>query len=62
MDNRTVARRSLVATAPIRRGEKFTKQNVAAKRPEGGVPPIRFWAYMGRAANRDYEIDEAIDP
>jgi N-acetylneuraminate synthase len=62
MDNRTVARRSLVATAPIRRGEKFTEQNVAAKRPEGGVPPIRFWAYMGRAANRDYEIDEAIDP
>lgn len=62
VDNRAVARRSLVAISPIRRGEKFTERNIAAKRPDGGVPPIRFWAYMGRTANRDYEIDEAIDP
>jgi N-acetylneuraminate synthase len=60
--NRTVARRSLVAATPIRRGEKFTERNVTVKRPEGGVPPIHFWAYMGRTANRDYDVDEAIDP
>jgi len=60
--NRPVARRSLVALAPVRRGEKFSELNLGAKRPGTGLAPSRYWDYLGTAAARDYAADEAIDP
>lgn len=58
--NRLIARRSLVAVAPIRAGEPFTAQNLAAKRPGTGVSPMRWDEMMGRAAQRDYAVDELV--
>jgi N-acetylneuraminate synthase len=60
--NRTIARRSLVATSPIRSGEKFSVQNVGVKRPGNGVSPIEYWAYLGKTAKRNYSADEALEP
>ena len=60
--NRFVARRSLVATRPIQAGERFTEENLGAKRPGGGVPPIEYWSYLGRMAQRSYAANEALDP
>ena len=60
--NRLVARRSLVATEPIRRGEQFSETNLGVKRPGGGVSPIEYWTYLGRKAGRDYAPDEALEP
>ena len=59
--NRPVARRSLVASAPIRRGERFTSENIALKRPGGGLAPILYWELLGREAPRDYAPDEMIE-
>jgi N-acetylneuraminate synthase len=59
--NRGVARRSLVAAAPIRRGERFTGANVTFKRPAGGLEPIRYWDLLGRESRRDYAPDEMIE-
>lgn len=59
--NRPVARRSLVASAPIRRGERFTSENVALKRPAGGLAPIMYWELLGRESPRDYAPDEMIE-
>ena len=59
---RAVARRSLVAGAPIRAGEPFTEANLAVKRPGTGVAPVQYWDYLGRLATRNYVPDELIEP
>jgi N-acetylneuraminate synthase len=60
--NRLIARRSLVAISSIREGEPFSEANLGTKRPGGGVPPIEYWAYLGKKAGRDYAPDEALEP
>lgn len=59
--NRAIARKSLVAAKPIHAGEAFNKDNLTAKRPGDGLPPIHYWALLGRLARRDYAADEAVD-
>ncbi len=60
--NRSVARRSLVATRPVRRGERFSEENLGVKRPGDGIPPLEYWAYLGEKADRDYAANEALEP
>lgn len=58
--NKAIARKSLVATAPIRMGETFTPDNVSARRPGTGISPMNWDDVMGRIASRDFAIDELI--
>lgn len=58
--NRNIARKSIVASRPIGRGEVFSLDNLAVKRPGSGVSPINFWEYLGKKADRDYGEDEVI--
>jgi N-acetylneuraminate synthase len=60
--NQTIARKSLVALQTIRKGEPITQQNLGAKRPGTGIPPIRYWEFLGKTAARDYGADEFITP
>ena len=60
--NRPIARRSLVAARPIRRGEAFAADALAFKRPGHGVSPMGFWDRLGLVATRDYDLDEQIEP
>lgn len=53
-------RRVLVATQPIRKGEKFSEKNMAPKRAERGVPASHWDQWLGKKAGRDYRPDEAI--
>ena len=59
--NIPVARKSLVASRPIREGEEFSANNLTAKRPGTGVSPMMWDIFMGRIAQRDYEKDELIE-
>jgi N-acetylneuraminate synthase len=59
-DTMPVARKSLVASAPIRAGEAFGAHNLAVKRPGTGLAPGRFWDLLDRRASRDYAPDELI--
>ncbi|MDX2224292.1 MAG: N-acetylneuraminate synthase [Rhodospirillaceae bacterium] len=59
---RVVARKSLVALAPIRAGEAFSTANLGAKRPGHGVTPMLYWSYLGRPSPRAYAADDLIDP
>ena len=43
-------------------GERFTEDNLGVKRPGDGVPPIEYWSYLGKTAQRDYAANEALDP
>jgi len=60
--NRIAARRSLVATRHIDKGEAFSPANIAAKRPGNGLSPLRYWELLGKAAGRDYDEDEMLVP
>ncbi|WJW74590.1 N-acetylneuraminate synthase [Thiohalobacter sp. IOR34] len=60
--NSAIARRSLVASRPIRAGECFGIDNLAAKRPGHGLSPMDYWSLLGQPARRDYAPDEVIDP
>jgi N-acetylneuraminate synthase len=57
---RAVARKCLVASRPIRRGERFTAANIDAKRAATGVAAMRYWEALERTADRDYVADEPI--
>lgn len=58
---RNIARRSLVATKNIKKGEGFTKKNVTAKRPATGICPSEWNKVIGRKAIRDFKVDELIE-
>jgi N-acetylneuraminate synthase len=62
LKNRAVARRSLVAARPIRRGEIITRDMLVEKRPGTGLSPMEAWSLIGRPAARDYRADEMIEP
>lgn len=62
LKNRAVARKSLVAARDIRKGEAFTPENLAIKRPGDGISPACYWDWMGKFASRDYLRDEKVDP
>ncbi len=60
--NKPIAGKSLVAVKPIKVGERFTPENLTAKRPGTGISPMRWDEVVGRTATRDYSADELIDP
>lgn len=58
--NISVARRGLVASQAIRKGEVFSSENMTVKRPAQGLSPMHFWRMLGQTADKDFEMDEAI--
>jgi N-acetylneuraminate synthase len=61
MENRTVARKSIIASKEIKAGEEFTEDNLTTKRPEGGLSPNLFWECLGKKAKRDFFSDEKVE-
>lgn len=59
--NILIARKSLVAACAIRAGETFSASNLAAKRPGGGISPMRWDEIVGRKAPRDFAPDDLIE-
>jgi N-acetylneuraminate synthase len=59
--NKSVARKSLVASQVIRAGESFGVNNIVAKRPGTGISPMRWDEVMGLYARRDFAVDELIE-
>lgn len=59
--NRIAARRRLVATRPIEKGEVFTVANLGTRRPANGRPPLDYWQILGTNSPRSYKSNEPID-
>ena len=59
-NNKLIARKSLVATQPIKPGERFSAGNITAKRPGTGISPMRWDEILGQAAQKYYKKDEPI--
>lgn len=58
--NKIAARKSIVANCNIVKGELLTEENIAAKRPGGGISPMEWENVIGNKANKDYKKDEMI--
>ncbi len=60
MTNVAIVRKSIVAAANIKRGEKYTEKNLTTKRPATGISPMLWDEIIGKTADRDYKVDEII--
>ena len=58
--NMKVARKSIVASKAIKKGEMLTEVNLTIKRPGNGISPMRWDEIVGKTATRDYEVDSLI--
>lgn len=61
LPNIEVARKSIVASCHIKAGERFTKENIAVKRPGNGISPMRWDEILGTVASRDFLADQLIE-
>lgn len=61
IENRTAARKSIVASQNISMGQQFTETNLTTKRPGSGISPMEWDKILGRNAPRDYLSDEHIN-
>ncbi|ALU14156.1 N-acetylneuraminate synthase NeuB [Eubacterium limosum] len=59
--NMAIARKSIVASQPIKKGETFTEQNITTKRPGTGISAMRWRQVLGQKATRDFAEDELIE-
>ncbi len=59
--NIEIARKSIVAIKPIKKGEILTEENIYVKRPGNGVSPMLWDHAIGSEAIRDFEPDELIE-
>lgn len=60
LQNKKVARKSLVAKTDIKEGEVFTEENLTIKRPGTGISPMKWPEVLGTKASKEYKKDELI--
>jgi len=56
-----IARKSLVAAFDIKKGEKFTRENLAIKRPGTGMAPKLYDKVLGKIAKKEIKADTLVD-
>ncbi|MDD3945072.1 MAG: N-acetylneuraminate synthase [Bacteroidales bacterium] len=58
--NIIIARKSIVASRTIKKGELLTEENLTTKRPGNGISPMKWNEVVGKTAIKDFEEDEPI--
>ncbi|MDE0582106.1 N-acetylneuraminate synthase [Planococcus sp. A6] len=61
MKNIEIARKSLVASRRIEKGEKFSEENLTVKRPGKGISPMNWFEIIGQTSKQNFEEDELIE-
>ena len=59
--NLSVARKTIVASVNIQKGEVFTEENLTTKRASGGISPMNWDEVIGKIARRDYLQNDSIE-
>ena len=55
-----IARKSIVATKEIHKGELFAEDNIGVKRPGTGISPMKWDEVIGKVSQQDFAEDEMI--
>lgn len=58
--NKPIARKSIIASTAIKKGEVFTERNLTIKRPGTGINPMKWDEVIGSVAGKDFFEDELI--
>jgi len=58
--NIRIARKSIVASTKIKKGDIFSKENITVKRPGTGISAMKWYEVLGTQAKKDYIVDELI--
>tara|TARA_B100000900_G_scaffold365186_1_gene340281 strand:+ start:1163 stop:2161 length:999 start_codon:yes stop_codon:yes gene_type:complete len=58
--NIPIARKSIVASQPIKKGDLFSEDNLTVKRPGTGISPMKWDAVLGKNASCNYKKDDLI--
>lgn len=61
LENLHIARKSIVASRNIAKGETFTADNVVPRHAGKGISPARWYDVIGKVAKRDFIEDEMIE-
>ncbi|MEK4244736.1 N-acetylneuraminate synthase [Psychrobacillus sp. FSL K6-2684] len=61
LKNRVAARKSIVASGDIKKGETLQASNMRIKRPGNGITPSKYWSLIGKKTTKFYHKDELID-
>ena len=56
-----IARKSIVASKPIKKGEKFSDNNITVKRPALGLSPMSWFDVIGKRSKKNYSEDQFIE-
>lgn len=60
LKNKDIARKSIVAKIKIKKGDIFTEENLAVKRPGTGINPMEWDNVIGQKAVKDFNEDDLI--
>ena len=58
--NMDVARKSIVASQSIKKGDKLSSKNITTKRPGTGINPMKWDEIIATTAKKDYRMDDPI--
>jgi N,N'-diacetyllegionaminate synthase len=59
--NKPIARKSIVASQNIKKGEIFSEENLAIKRPGTGISPMLWNEVLGKPAHKNYTEEQLIE-
>lgn len=59
--NISIARKSIVASSTILKGELFTENNITTKRPGTGISAMKWDEIIGKVAQRNFYEDDLIE-
>lgn len=59
--NKSAARKSIVASMRIEKGDCFSADNLTCKRPGLGISPMCWDDVCGRTAERSFDVDDLIE-
>ena len=59
--NLAIARKSIVAACPIKKGDVLTEENLTVKRPGTGISPMRWEEVVGTKAKKDFSEEDLIE-
>ena len=60
LKNLKLVRKSIVAKTFINKGDIFNHKNIIAKRPAGGISPLKINNIIGKKSKKNFNIDEKI--
>lgn len=60
VQNKSIARKSLVAAQPIKKGQVIKAEDIAVKRPGGGRSPYDYWQVIGEQSQQNYQPGDLL--